>query len=34
MHNAAMQHGGWIVKVGGKKEMRNNRMPFCTRLVC
>ena len=22
MHNAAMQHDGWIVKVGGKKEMK------------
>ena len=21
MHNAAMQHDGWIVKVAGKKEM-------------
>ena len=22
MHNAAMQHDGWIVKVGGKKEIK------------
>lgn len=22
MHNAAMQHDGWIVKVAAKKEMR------------
>ena len=33
MHNAAMQHGGWIVNVGGKKN-ENKRMPFCTRLAC